>query len=72
MKSQFEDDLKAATNCQERERVQQKLKEVDQVIQDNQSQVHCWEGDANREGEALKHLVSTITKEGLFCVEWCH
>ena len=26
---------------------------------------------ANRAGEKLKQLESTIKEEGLFCVEWC-
>ena len=70
MKSQFEDDLKAATSRQERWRIQQRLEEVDGSIQDNKSQVHGWEGDANRRFEKLKQLESTIKEEGLYCVEW--
>ena len=33
--------------------------------------VHGWERNANRHGEELKQLESTIKEEGLFCVEWC-
>jgi hypothetical protein len=33
--------------------------------------VQYWEGRANRAGEELKQLESTIKEEGLFCVEWC-
>ena len=70
-KSQLKDDQKVATSFWERERIQQRLKEVDRTIQSCKSEVHYWEGAANRDGEELKQLESTIKEEGLFCVEWC-
>ena len=44
---------------------------MDGKIQSRKSGLHCWEGRANRYGEELKQLESTIKEEGLFCVEWC-
>ena len=44
---------------------------MDREIKSNKSMVHYWEGQANRYGEELKQLESTIKEEGLFCVEWC-
>jgi hypothetical protein len=67
MKSQLEDDLKAATSRQERRRIQQRL-EVDKKIQYHKSEVRRWEGKANRAGEELKQLES-LNEDGLFCVE---
>ena len=40
-------------------------------IQFYKSEVHHYEGKANRDGEVLKQLESTIKEEGLFYVEWC-
>ena len=40
-------------------------------IESNKSTVHDCEENANRYGEGLKQLESTIKEEGLFCVEWC-
>ena len=71
MKSQLEDDLKAATSHQKRERIQQKLERVDWEAQYYKRLVDRWEEVANRYGEELKQLESTIKEEGLFCVEWC-
>ena len=51
--------------------IQHRLKEVDEGLQSNKSKVHRWEEVANRFGEELKQLESTIKEEGLFCVEWC-
>ena len=44
---------------------------MDREIQRHKSEVHRWEGEANRSGEKLKQLESTIKEEGLSCVEWC-
>ena len=44
---------------------------MDGGIQDKKTAVHDWEDNANRYGEELKQLESTIKEEGLFCVEWC-
>ena len=59
-KFQLEEDLKAATSNQERERMQRKLNVVDGNLQDNKSWVHYWEERANKNGEELKQLESTI------------
>ena len=40
-------------------------------IQSDKCDVQYWERRANRYGEELKQLASTIKEEGLFCVEWC-
>jgi hypothetical protein len=71
VKPQFEDDLKTATNDGQRMGIQQRLEGVDENIQRHKSEVHRCEGRANRRGEELKQLESTIKEEGLFCVEWC-
>ena len=70
-KYQLEDDLKVATSHQERERIQQRLRKVDENIQGSKSLLHHWEKEANRDGGGLKQLESTIREKGLFCVEWC-
>ena len=44
---------------------------MDGQIQRYKSRVHGYEENANRYGEELKQLESTIKEEGLFCVEWC-
>ena len=44
---------------------------VDRNILSSKSEVHHCEGKANRAGEELKQLESTIIEKGLFCVEWC-
>jgi hypothetical protein len=43
---------------------------VDERIQSYKSEVHRWEGEANRYGEELKQLESVVKEEGLFYVEW--
>ena len=43
---------------------------MDGIIQSRKSDVHRYEGEANRYGEELEQLESTIKEEGLFCVEW--
>ena len=44
---------------------------MDEEIQYYKGEVHDWEKRANRHGEELEQLESTIREEGLFCVEWC-
>ena len=44
---------------------------MDKNIQISKHLMHRWEGYANRYGEELKQLESTIKDEGLFCVELC-
>ena len=44
---------------------------MDRAIQTNKIWVHYCGERANREGEELKQLESTIKEEGLFSVEWC-
>ena len=44
---------------------------MDEDPQSYKRMVHDYEELANRTGEKLKQLESTIKEEGLFCVEWC-